>query len=64
MIDSTEAIWVVPILATCVGVCFVGFGAIMFLSSIARLVVPRIDKAIHHLEAKAAEYDDLPPHLR
>jgi hypothetical protein len=64
MIYSTEAIWVVPILATLVGVFFVGFGVIMFLGSIAPLVIRRIDKTLHMLEAKAAEYDDLPPHLR
>jgi hypothetical protein len=64
MIYSTESIWVVPILATVVGACFVGFGMLMFLGSIAPLMIRRIDKAIEHLEAKAAEYDDLPPHLR
>jgi hypothetical protein len=64
MIYSTEAIWVVPILATVVGVFFIGFGIIMFLASIAPLVIRRVDKALENLEAKAAEYDDLPPHLR
>jgi hypothetical protein len=64
MIDSTEAIWVVPIMAITVGVCFTVFGAIMFLGSIAHWVIPLIDRALHHFERKAAEYDDLPPHLR
>jgi len=64
MIDSAEAIWVVPIIATIVGVCFTLFGALMFLGSIAPWVIPLIDRALHHFERKAAEYDDLPPHLR